>query len=401
MQMRKSLLALARIAMLVLCAASFAAVPLPVVLTNDDNPNAGANTATAFHLNTSDGTMASIKVLETGGTGLGSGFFAYTGSAIASNGACVFVINTASDTISSFAAPSFAKTGDAGFSGMFSGQLSGGGVALSPNGKLLASANSGTLNVSTWKVATNCTLTHIADYTPSIGADIFATLAFTPNGKALIVPSVDLEGVEIFQVNANGTLTDAGNVTWTGLADCQSLGCFPTGLDITSDSKVAVFGNASGGQNSLLSVNIGAKGLTNPRNWPIGTCPSGCGNPNVPWFSQSGAKGNGELYVGMSGYAINNIPSGEVTMKFVESPLSITEEGSGTFISTPQQALGAVRSVGATGDGTGGGMLVFAIYPNQIQTATIDAGGAITLGPITTDANGKGLLSISVYPNSR
>jgi hypothetical protein len=401
MQIRKSLVAFVLTAMVALCATSFAAVPLPVVLTNDDNPNAGANTATAFHLNTSDGTMASIKVLETGGTGLGTGFFAYTGSAIASNGACVFVINTASDTISSFAAPSFAKTGDAGFSGMFSGQLSGGGVALSPNGKLLASANSGTLNVSTWKVATNCTLTHVGDYTPSIGADIFATLAFTPNGKALIVPSVDFEGAEIFQVNANGTLTDVNNVSWASLTECQTLGCFPTGLDITSDSRVVVFGNASGGQNSLLSVNIGPKGLTNPQNWPIAACPSGCGNPNVPWFSKNGAKGNGELYVGMSGYGINNIPSGEVTMNFTESPLRITEEGSGTFISTPQQALGAIRSVAATGDGTGGGMLVFAIYPNQIQTATIDAGGAITLGPVTADANGQGLLSISVYPNTR
>jgi hypothetical protein len=399
--MRKAPLVLALIAMVALCATSFAAVPLPVVLANDDNPNTGANSATAFHLNTTNGTMTSVKVLETGGTGLGFGFFAYTGSAIASNGSCVFVINTASDTISSFAAPSYAKTGDAGFTGMFSGELEGGGVALSPNGKILASANSGTLNISTWSVGAKCILTHIADYTPSIGADTFVTLAFTPNGKGLLVPSVDFQGVEAFQVNANGTLTDIGNASWTGITDCQNLGCFPTGLDITTDSKVAVFGNASGSQNSLLSVNIGPTGLTNPQNWPITACPSGCGNPNVPWFSKNGAKGKGELYVGMSGYSINNIPSGEVTMNFTESPLSITEEGSGTLISSPQQALGAIRSVGATGDGTGGGMLVYAMYPNQIQTATIDAAGAITLGPITTDANGQGLLSISVYPNTR
>ncbi len=399
--MRKFLVLLALVAMLALCATSFAAVPLPVVLTNDDNPNAGANSATAFHLNTSAGTMTLIKVLETGGTGLGYGFFAYTGSAIASSGNCVFVINTASDTISSFAAPSYAKTGDAGFTGMFSGQLSGGGVALSPDGKILASANSGTLNVSTWAVGTKCTLTHIADYTPSIGADTFVTLAFEPNGKGLIVPAVDFQGVEIFKVNANGTLTDGGSVSWASLTDCQTAGCYPTGLDITNDSKVAVFGNASGSQNSVLSVNIGPAGLSNPQNWPITACPSGCGNPNVPWFSQNGAKGNGELYVGMSGYSINSIPSGEVTMNFTESPLSITEEGSGTFISTPDEALGAIRSVGASGNGTGGGMLVYAIYPNQIQTATVDADGAITLGPVTTDPNGQGLLSISVYPKSR
>lgn len=388
--------------MMVLCAASFAAVPLPIVLTNDDNPAAGANTATAFHLNTTNGKLSVVKVFNTGGTGLGGGFFAYTGTAIASNAACVFVIDTGSDEIAAFKAPSYVHvTPNVGIPGMFSGFDQGGSIALSPNGKLLASGNGGSMNISLWSVGTGCVLTHVADYTPSIGADSYSPLGFTPNGAALVVPSIDFEGAEIFKVNTNGTLTNVNYVVWTGLTDCQNLGCYPSGLDFTKDSKMVVFGNASAGQNSILSANITAKGLTNPQTWPIADCPQSCGNPNSPWFSKNGAAGNGELYVGMSGYGPDGITSGEVTMNFVESPLSITEEGSGTFISTPQQAAGTIRSVGATGDGTGGGMLVYAIYPNLIQTFAIDAGGAITAGPVTTDANGQALLSISVYPNSR
>jgi hypothetical protein len=90
-----------------------------------------------------------------------------------------------------------------------------------------------------------------------------------------------------------------------------------------------------------------------------------------------------------------------VTATFVESPLSITVEGAGTLIPTPQEFLGTIRTIGATGAGAGGGMMVIAEFPNQIQTAKIGAGGILTLGPITTDANAAGLLSISVFPNNR
>ena len=395
--MRKSLAVLALFAVVGLCPNSFAAVPLPIVLTNDDNATAGANSATAYHLNTTSGGLTLLAQLKTGGTGLGMGYFAETDTAIESNGACVFVINSGSDTISSFAAPSYAKTGDAGIPGMFSTNGSGGSIALSPNGKLLVSGNSGTLNISLWSVGTACKLTHVADYVPSIGADYFSPLAFTPDGKHLVVPAPDFSGAEIFSVGANA-LTDVNNVSWAALSSCVA-GCFPAGLDFTNDSAVVVFGNATSAQTSVLSANIGAGGLSNPLNWNI-TNSAGAMNPNVPWFSKAGAAGNGELYIGMSGFG-SGVPSGEVTATFVESPLSITVEGAGTLIPTPQEFLGTIRTIGATGAGAGGGMMVIAEFPNQIQTAKIGAGGILTLGPITTDASAAGLLSISVFPNNR
>jgi WD40 repeat protein len=379
------------IVILALCATSMAgSVPLPVVLTNDDNPQAGANSATAYHLVTSNGTMTFLKKLSTGGTGLGGGYLANTGTSIQSNGNCVFVVNTGSDTISSFAAPNYTKTGDAGIPGMFSTFGFGGSIALAPNGKLLVSGNSGTLNISTWSVAANCKLTHLADYTPSIGPDYFSAIAFNPAGTAVVVPAPDYEGVELFKVNTNGTLTDINNVDWTGVAACIN-GCYPAGMDFTNDGKVIVFGNASIAQSSVLTVNVGQTGLFSPQSWDLSNA-ANVGNPNVPWFSKTGAAGSGPLYVGFSGYGPNNIASGEVTASFTESPLSITYTNS-TAITTPQQYLGGIRTIGS--------LMVVAIFPNLLQTAQVNADGSLTMGPTTTDANGAGLLSISVYPNSR
>jgi hypothetical protein len=397
--MRKSLVVPALIA-IALCANSFAAVPLPVVLTYDDNFNSGANSATAFHLNTTTGAMTIIAQLKTGGTGLGGAYFAATGTAIQGNGNCVFVTNTGSDTITSFAAPTYGKTGDAGIPGMFSAFGAGGSIALSPNGQLLVSANSGTLNISLWSVGAKCVLTHVADYVPSIGADFFSPIAFNPAGTAVVVPAPDLEGAEIFQVLAGPALKDVNNVTWANLSSCLANGCFPTGMDFTNDGKVVVFGNGINASSSILTANIGNTGLSNPQNFPLTVPISVMTNPNVPWFSKAGAAGKGELYVGMSGFG-SGFPAGEVTLSFVESPLSITQEGAGTAISTPASFLGAIRTIGATGAGSGGGIMIIAEFPNVLGTATIGAAGALTLGPTTTNPNGVGMLSISVFPNSR
>jgi hypothetical protein len=399
MQMRKSLVVLALVAMV--AASCFAAsVPTPIVLTNDDNPS--GNSATAYHLN-GDGTLTLVKKLTTGGFGLGGGFFAANGTAIVSSGSCVFVADTGSDEIAAFnSATGFGHvTPNVGVPGMWSANGEGGSIALSPNGKLLVSGNSGTFNISLFSVGSGCVLTHVADYTPAIGADTFGPVGFTPNGVGLIVPAIDFEGVEGYLVqNSPAALVDKAQATFTGLATCQNEGCFPTGMDFTNDSSVVVFGDASLGGNNLLTLNISlTKGLSNPQIWPLDPVPGGSINPNVPWFSKAGASGNGELYVAMSGFSSDG-PSGEVTTKFTESPLSISVVG-GTLIPTPDQFMGAVRTVGATGAGAGGGVMVFAEYPNQIQTAAINGGGAITLGPITTDSNAAGLLSISVFPNTR
>jgi hypothetical protein len=389
--MRKSLVVLSIVAMVALfSAASFAATP-QVVLAYDDNP--AGNSATAFTLNPANGTLTLFKKLATTGTGLGGSYFAATSTSIASNAQCVFVADTGSDDIASFAAPSYAQTGSLSVPGAFSTFGTGGSLALHPSGQLLASGNSGTENVSVYKVGANCTLTLIASYVPNGGADLVSMLAFTPDGKGLIVPLPDFESVEYYSVNtSNGTLTDVNNFVYTNISAC-SVGCFPTGIDITNDSKVAVFGNASF-TSSVLTANISSTtGLSNGQLWSVNNT-LGAGNAESVWFNAGGAAGNGELYVGMSGGGGLGDLKGETTMKFTESPLNLTTEGTGNLIATYGVFVGGVRSFG--------NVMVVAEYPAFLQTFAIGAGnGVITPGPITTDSNAASLLSIEVFPRSR
>jgi hypothetical protein len=371
--MTKSLLVLALAALVagLYPAGTAQNIPLPVIVANNDNP--AGNSASAYTL-----AGASVGTLTTGGTGLGGGYLAEISQAISSNGKCVFVVDDGSNDVASFAAPKYALVGKSGFPGMFASE--GGSVALAPNGKCLYTGNSGTQNVSAWSVNASCSLTHVADYVPKIGPDFFSPLAVTPDGKRLIVPAPDYEAAEMFDVNANCTLTDVNNINWANVPEC-STGCYPTGMDITNDSKLVIFGN-SAAYPSALSASISPGGLSNPGFWDLTNVP-GLQEANTAWFSKAGAAGTGQIYFGMSGP-----PGGEVTANFVESPLSITVAGA-----TPlPSSIGTIQTVGNT--------MVLAELPNQIVTATI-SGGNLVLGPIIFDPKAVALVSLEVYPKSR
>jgi hypothetical protein len=374
--MTKSLVILALVALAVgLCLPATAqTVPLPVILANSDNP--AANSAVGYTL-----PGGTVGTLTTGGKGLGGGDFAAISQAISANGKCVFVVDDGSDDVASFAAPAYGLAGKSGFPGMFSGGA-GGSVVVTPNGKCVYTGNSGTLNVSAWRVNASCSITHIADYVPSLGPDFFSPIAITPDGARLIVPAPDFEAAELFNVNANCTLTDVNNINWANVPQC-GVGCFPTGMDITDDSKVVIFGNASL-QPSALTASISPGGLSNPQYWDLSNC-CGLQFDNAPWLSKAGAAGSGQIYFGMSGP-----PSGEVTANFSEFPaVNITVTGSTPI---PAAGLGAIRTVGTT--------MVIAELPNQIQTAKI-TGSSLVLGHITIDPSAVGLVSLEVYPKSR
>jgi hypothetical protein len=382
MQMKKFLVILGLIGIVgLICSASFAQ---QVILTNDDNPS--GNSATAF---TVSGTNLSLyKKLTTGGDGLGGGFFAAMGTAIASNAKCVWVANTASDTISSFEAPSYSETGSVGTPGMFSANGDGGSITVHPTGKLVVSGNSGSENISTWLVGSNCKLSHLADYTPSQGSDLYSPILYTPNGAYLIVPASDLESAELFKQNTNGSLTDVGFVSFIDdVSSCSSFGCFPTGMDITADSKVVLFGNASLGGPSALSASISGSGLSSPAFWSL-TNSAGAINVNIPHFTKTARSGSGDLIFGASGFSSDG-PSGILCANFTESPLNISVVNSVT-VPNEDNFQGSVQTFGNNG--------FAAEYPNAIESFTIGSGCSVTLVKSTSDPNGAGLLSISAYP---
>jgi len=371
---------LGKLVMLVslLCVPSFAVGPF--VVTNDDNP--GGNSATAYTLNAATGALTLARVLHTGGRGLGGGFLGSIGVAVASNAHCLFVADTASNDIAAFAGRAYNLAGRFSNPALnFNVNSAGGSIALAPNGASLYGAYGGSMNIGAWAVGSNCSLTFVGAYVPSVGADFFSEVRVAPNGKYVVVSAPDFEAAELFAVGKNGELTDRGSVSYAGNSNCAVTGCFPTGIDITRDSKVVVFGNSSGA--SALSVNVGSSGFSNPQVWTLTNAANATG-ATVPFFAAAGYAGSGALYFGMSSGAV-------VTTQFTESPLSITVTNSTTI--TQGSPINTIAATGNT--------LVVAEPLNQIGVFRINADGSLTLLENITDNNAQPGFSLSIYPNTR
>jgi len=368
------------------------------VIAEDENTT--ANTATAFSLNTTTGVLTQVKKLSTGGTGLGGGFFAEATVTLTSNNKCIFVADTGSNDIASFAAPSYAKVANYSNGALnWSNNGAGGSLALSPDGKWLYGAYSGSENIGAWAVGAGCKLTFINSYTPSTGADLFATLHVTPDGKALIVPSIDFGIVTMFSINSsNGDLTEVNNVSFSSVGSCSSDGCFPFGFDISGDSKSAWFGDPTTAGSGLFALSVAINtttGVSNPQFYTL-TASGGVGNSTYPWFTKAAyAKGTGLILFGMSGYS-NGENSGVVTANVSEKP-ALKELTSTLFATTNSSCGGCTGTLQSHGN-----LAVSAQDPNVINVYTINATtGALTLLKSNTDANATGLLSIQVIPETR
>jgi hypothetical protein len=378
--MNKLLIALMLIGLVtLLCSLGFAA---NYIVTNDDNPS--GNSATAFTVG-ANGTLTLLKQLKTGGTGLGGGFLGWTGVAISPNAKCVWVANTGSDTISAFEAPGFQEIGSYGIPGMFSANGDGGSIVVHPTGKLLVSGNSGTENISTWAVGSNCTLTHLADYTPSQGAGLYSPVGYTPNGAYLVVPSADFESAELFKQNTNGSLTDLGFISFSdSISECNSIGCFPTDMDFTSDSKLVLFSNSTTEEPSALTASITSTGLSDAQLWNLTS--TGAFNVGVPRFTKNARAGNGILLFGALDLFGNT--SGILCTNFTEDPLSITVRFTTKLAN--QSAQGSIVTFANEGWA--------AEPPRTIQSFSIASNCEISLEHTTVDPNSSDLLSIVAYP---
>lgn len=336
-----------------------------------------ANSVSAYKLDTANGTLSFYGKVGTTGQSLGGGIVA-VGQAITSDGRCLFAIDTQSNDIAAFASPSYKLVGTFSNSAL-SFNLDGGTIAVSPNGKFLYAGYTGSLNIGAWQVNPNCSLTFIAAYVPSVGADTYSGLGVSPNGNLLVVAAPDLQAAESFKIGSNGSLVDLGFVSFANVTSCASAGCFPAALDFTKDSKIVVFGNSSI-QPSVLTASIGTNGvLTNPQMWNLPNSQNLVFS-NAVFLSAGAYAGSGFLYVGMV--------FGEVTATFTESPLSITVTNSTTI---PDYAGG----LAGTGD-----TLVVPESPQDLATFRINSDGSLTPLSTVTDAGGAPKWP-TIYPNTR
>jgi len=360
--------------LIAVCSICSVAATSYVIVNNNSRSH---NSVSVYKLNSLDGALTFYGKVGTTGQSLGGGIVAI-GQAITNDAHCLFAIDTGSNDIAAFASPSYKLVGKFSNSAL-NFTAAGGGIAVSPNGKFVYGAYSGSLNIGAWQVNPNCSLTFIAAYVPSVGVDSYSYLGVSPNGGLLVVSAPDLSSAESFHIGSNGSLTDLGFVAFNDTSSCSSEGCFPASLDFTKDSKVVVFGNGSV-QPSVLTANIETTGvLTNPQIWDL-TNSQNLIFSNAVFLSAAAYAGKGFLFVGM-------VP-GVVTASFTENPLSITTANATTI----SDYTGGIASDGSA--------LVLTESPQSLGTFRINPDGSLTPLSTVTDTAGNPLWP-TIYPNTR
>lgn len=223
------------------------------LITNDDvfSSNGGANTATVYTIG-AGGALTLKKTIATTGSGSGGGFFA-TGRVNvlhSSTQACTYVsdsnpnftTNTAPDvaainlkTLTLVAKYPAGATDNGGNSGV--GLADAGGyliAAFTGNGSLGIGPTLGT-----YKVLAGCKLKYLGSIPASgMNAGLPDGTKVTPNHKTVVVAYAD-GSVGSYSISSTGKLSLIGN-------EFTSTGAAATGVDVTADSKWAIFGDASG-----------------------------------------------------------------------------------------------------------------------------------------------------------
>jgi WD40 repeat protein len=371
------------IVLAVFCSPGFASTDYVLV----NNGNYISNSATLYQLDRKTGELTQTAVLETGGQGqTDSPAVDQIEEAIAPDARCIFVLDDGSSDIAAFSkATGYRRVGSYFKTNLISNGF-GGSLALTPDGKFLYGSYSITANIGAWRVRSDCKLQFLSAYDQGEVGQI----AVSPNGKYLVASGEGI-GASLWGIaKSGGALTFLGGVSFrTGAC---SGGCYPAGVAITKDSRLAVF--SSVGQDVrrqhplpvAISTKITSQGLMNPRIWKLKNT-AGLFSAVFPFFDAAGFAGSGNLYIGVWA---DGGPPGVLTTHFTEHPLSFMVTNA--TVVDPQ-----VGNIAVTGN-----VMVIAQYPNQIGVFRVLKDGSLKLLTTTTiDDQGEGMFSLSIFPNTR
>lgn len=333
--MRKTLVFVAVVA--VFATVCFAQNGGHLLINNDASPNsADIDTVGA------NGSLALLKNVSTGGSGLGGGYFAAPRNAIASNLKCFWVTDAATSDIASFAIPSLKKTGNFTNASLNGDYL---GIGVAQAGNYLISAWSGSANLAVLKINADCTLTMVGS--PVSQPDNVADVTATKDGKVVVVSFPNTGGAQAYTISTSGTLTALGPALnfYNAQSECNSTGCYPTAQDVTANDQFWVWGNATLAGPYTLSAQLTKSGFTNvqEQNYPN----SGLQNVETPWFSPAGRAGNGILYLGASGFG-TGYPAGVIVTSYSNGTITYDSAA----VNNSAFYAGNVQTIGNTGTGS-------------------------------------------------
>jgi DNA-binding beta-propeller fold protein YncE len=243
-------------------------------------------------------------------------------------------------------------------------------TAFSPNGRLLATANSASNSVSVFSVSANGALTEVGSPTPT--GDSPLSLSFSSDGRLLATANSGSNSVSVFSVSANGALT-------------------PVGSPIATDPSPALVVFSPVG-NRLAIVNWGDIGSVSSLSM-FSVSPGGALTPVGSVRRDDG--------VGWAAFSRDGKLLATVDEWDSISVFSVSPSGALTPLSPPTSTVGTTASLVALSPT--GEMLAIATKPDtdgaSVSVFSVSPGGAVLpLGSPTTTGDGP-ITSMAFGPN--
>jgi hypothetical protein len=248
---------------------------------------------------------------------------------------CVFLADGKAMDIASFVYPSLAKVANYTDSGVTDSQF---GIVLAAQGNYLFAAYNGqnTQEIGVWRIEQGCALSLINTYTPPY---VVFGMAVTPSGNALLISYFTDFEVGSYGIGPGGVLTGPYTTYLNGN------GYAPWGLDITADSKYAIFDTQGDYSASVDIFVINADGsLGNDYEFDSGNA--------TPGFVR--------LSPDQKYLFVNDDKETITTLNFTEAPINLTYTGCTTRLRVPKNESGLWSEGMATElpSGNGGALYV-------------------------------------------
>jgi hypothetical protein len=207
------------------------------LLTNNDIVPPFASSVT--FLTPGNGILNIKDTIETGGEGIGGGFFSQRVVALQDGKTgCAFASDSQTGDIAGINIQTLKVTGDFRGSGSDSGVSNGIGLAV--NSKFLYGSFTDSNHIGTFSVLPNCKLKFVGDVEVN-GLEQGTINYMKLHGSSLLVVTYSDGSIESFDVSGGKPVSNGDEQDSSGRADSN----FPTGIDISADGHWAIFGDVA------------------------------------------------------------------------------------------------------------------------------------------------------------
>jgi len=211
------------------------------VVTNDDAAFPYL-TSVSFYTAAPDGLLTFTQQVQTGGTGVGGGFFGTNRISVLDSGnqQCVFASEAYTGDVVGIAVSTLTVSGSATGSPTDSGAANGIGLAM--NSQYLYASFTSSNTIGTFQVQPACGLTFVADVSVSglAGGMINGMMI---HGNIMVATFTD-GSIESFDISS-GTPVSNGDEQYSTATLSSTDATYPNSIDITSDGHYAIFGDTS------------------------------------------------------------------------------------------------------------------------------------------------------------